>query len=190
MNNIFVISGPSGSGKSTLINMLRDKFSEIEFSVSYTTRAKRETESDGVEYFFISENKFFELIGKNEFAEWAKVHKHYYGTAFKDIEEKSKNGRILVLDIDIQGAEKIKKEFPESFLVFIKPPDMDELKERLLQREKSLDENIKERLNVAEDEMGRSGFYHRIIINDKLEESFKKLESIFLFYKKSLSLKR
>ena len=189
MNNIFVISGPSGSGKSTLISMLGKKYSEIIFSISYTTRTKRRTESDGVDYYFISEDKFLEMIRKREFAEWAKVHNQYYGTALKDIKERSKNGKILVLDIDVQGAEIIKKEFPETFLVFIKPPDMNELKERLLSREKNLDENLKERLKAAKVEMGRSGFYDRIIINDQLAESFKELESIFLFYRKSSVLK-
>ncbi|MEN8153864.1 MAG: guanylate kinase [Acidobacteriota bacterium] len=187
MNNIFVVSGPSGSGKSTLIKMLREKYKDLEFSVSFTTRTKRETESDGRDYYFISEEKFLKMINEKKFAEWAKVHRNYYGTSFKDIEERSKNGKILILDIDVQGAEIIKKKFPGSFLVFIKPPDIYELKKRLLTRDKKPDKNIEVRLNAAENELGRSGFYDRTIINDKLEDAFEKLESIFLFFKRSLN---
>jgi len=183
MNNIFVLSGPSGSGKSTLIKMLADEFDYIKFSVSHTTRKKRPGETDSLEYHFISRKKFTQMIKKDLFAEWAEVHDEFYGTSITEIDRKSTGSNILVLDIDVQGAEIIKRKFPDSKLVFIMPPDMSELKKRLKKREKELTSNFEKRINTASKEMERSVFYDDTVINDRLDESYAKLRTIFLEYK-------
>ena len=183
MNNIFVVSGPSGSGKSTLIKMLRNEFECTSFSVSYTTRKMREGEIDKRDYYFISKEKFFKMIKKELFAEWAKVHNEFYGTSIYEIDRKSKGDKILILDIDVQGGKIIKNKFPSSCLVFIKPPSIDELKKRLLKREKVLSLDYKQRIVIAEEEMKKSSFYDKVIINDDLTDSFNELKDVFQDYK-------
>jgi len=190
MNNIFVISGPSGSGKSTLIKMLRNEFACINFSVSHTTRKKRDVEVDSKDYHFVSKKEFSEMIEKELFAEWAKVHNEFYGTSNEEIDRKSTGEKILVLDIDVQGARMIKKKFPSSCLIFIKPPSLKELGARLLKREKILSKDYKERLNIAEEEMKKSNFYYKIIINDVLLDSFDELKKIFQNYKSEFILEK
>jgi guanylate kinase len=128
--NIIVISGPSGSGKSTLINKLFDTFDNLTFSVSYTTRKIRKGETEGVNYHYVSEKSFKRMIEKDDFVEWAKVYSNYYGTAWKEIKEKSGKNNILILDIDIQGAKKIKERFSEALMVLISPPSFSELKKK------------------------------------------------------------
>ena len=191
MNKIFVISGPSGSGKSTLIKKLTDEFECINFSVSHTTRKIREGEVDSKDYHFISREKFVNMIKNNLFAEWAEVHCELYGTSINEIIEKSADEFILIMDIDVQGTEILKKKFPDAFLVFIRPPEIDDLLQRIKNREKELSSDFKKRLITAENEIriGESGFYDHLLINDKLEESYRNLKNIFRKYMESVLVK-
>lgn len=191
MNKIFVISGPSGSGKSTLIKKLTDEFECINFSVSHTTRKIREGEVDSKDYHFISREKFVNMIKNNLFAEWAEVHGELYGTSINEIIEKSADEFILIMDIDVQGTEILKKKFPDAFLVFIRPPEIDDLLQRIKNREKELSSDFKKRLITAENEIriGESGFYDHLLINDKLEESYRNLKNIFRKYMESVLVK-
>lgn len=188
MNKIFVISGPSGTGKSTLIKKLTDEFECINFSVSHTTRKKREGEVEAEDYHFVSRKKFVDMIENTLFAEWAEVHGELYGTSINEIIEKSTGDFILILDIDVQGAKILKKKFPDSLLVFIKPPGINDLLQRIKKRERELSSDFKKRLITAKDEIriGESGLYDHLLINDKLEESYKKLKNIFRNYMESV----
>ncbi|MCK5221496.1 MAG: guanylate kinase [Candidatus Aminicenantes bacterium] len=188
MNKIFVISGPSGSGKSTLIKMLTKEHDCILFSVSHTTREKREGEVDSEDYYFISRESFRDMIEKELFAEWAEVHDEFYGTSIREIEKKSTGDSILILDIDVQGAKIIKDKFPDSLHVFIMPPGIVELKKRLLKREKELNNDFRKRLVTAEEEIkiGESGFYDYKITNDNIDKSYNRFKNIFRKYMRSM----
>ncbi len=180
--NIIVISGPSGSGKSSLIEKLFNKY-KLNFSISHTTRAIRGKEENGIDYHFVSKNTFETMIEQNEFAEWAKVYLNYYGTSWEEIKNKSDKGDILILDIDIQGAKKIKEKFNEAVLILISPPSLSELEKRLINREKRNDNDIKTRLKIALSELEEFQIYDYIIINDDLDKSFEKLDTIFSAFK-------
>jgi len=182
-NNIIVISGPSGSGKSTLIKQLFKQHDDLKFSVSHTTRKIRKGEQEDINYHYLSKTKFEKMIVNKDFVEWAKVYLNYYGTSWNEIISKSENENILVLDIDIQGARKIKEQFNDAVLVLISPPSLSELKRRLINREKREDKDIKTRLKISLSELKEYEIYDHIIINDKLEDSFEILNSIIITYK-------
>ena len=186
MNKIFILSGPSGSGKSTLIKLLVRKYDSLIFSVSHTTRKKRDGEIDSREYYFVGIDKFRRMIVKGEFAEWAEVHGELYGTSIDEIYNKSEGNKILILDIDVQGAAIIKKKIPESMFVFIKPPSLEELRKRIKIREGELNADFLKRIKTADKEIGDSVFYDHIVINDNLEKTFSELEEIFLKYKEKI----
>jgi len=182
MSNIIVISGPSGSGKSTLITRLMAEHRDIVFSVSHTTRAKRDGEVDGNHYYFVSEDRFRKMIERDEFVEWARVYQNYYGTTRKEIKKKSGGEKNLVLDLDVQGAANIKREFPSALFVFIVPPTLVELKKRLVAREKAIDHHIETRLQNAITELRQYELYDYIVVNDKVEAAYSVLESIYTAY--------
>ena len=182
MHNIIILSGPSGCGKSTLLHRLLEEFSDVKFSVSHTTRSRREREADGREYFFVAPRQFQEMIEKGAFAEWARVHNHFYGTSWKEIEEKSTASQILVLDIDVQGARNIRGQFPESTLIFIFPPSLAELKKRLIGREGRMNKDIERRLQDAAGELKEAGAYDFVIINDDQDQAYDALRSIYIAY--------
>ncbi len=181
-HNIIVISGPSGSGKSTLINMLLKKHPEIVFSTSHTTRPRRPKETKGKEYHFVSEEEFQKMIDDGQFVEWAQVYRNYYGTSLKEIENKMNlaDGHVLVLDIDVQGARNIQEKFPYGLFIFIVPPSLETLEKRLVGREKKVDENIRKRLEVAREELKQYHIYDYIVVNDKLDDAFEALNSIYI----------
>ncbi|UCH97073.1 MAG: guanylate kinase [Candidatus Aminicenantes bacterium] len=183
-HNIIVISGPSGSGKSTLISQLMDRHPEIIFSTSHTTRPIRGKEVNGRDYHFISREKFLKMVEKDEFVEWAEVYGNYYGTSFREIETKSKIGgdTILALDIDIQGARKIKEKYAEALFIFVVPPSLEILRQRLEAREKKYDRHIRKRLEIAKEELKQYNIYDYIVVNDNLEEAFKVLDAIYTAY--------
>lgn len=179
-SKLFIVSAPSGSGKTTLCNKLLMEFhNEIYFSVSYTTRKKRTGEKQGVDYFFISEQKFREMIDNNEFAEWANVYGFLYGTAKSKIEEAVAQKKNILFDIDVKGAAKIKENYPQSISIFIMPPSLSELRRRLLHRATDSEDKIKNRLKIAEREMTKSKKYDYVIINDNLYTAYTKLRSIY-----------
>jgi guanylate kinase len=188
--NIIVISGPSGSGKSTLITRLAAEHRDMVFSTSHTTRPKRDNEIDGKHYHFITEEKFEEMIAHEKFVEWARVYQHLYGTSIDEIKRKAGGKKNLVLDLDVQGAGNIKKKFPEALLIFIMPPDLEELKKRLVAREKVFDNNIENRLKNATAELKQYNLYDYIVINDKVEDAYEMIKSIYTAYNNSTSKKK
>jgi len=179
MHNIIVISGPSGSGKSTLIHGLLAEFPELEFSVSHTTRPMRKNEVPGKDYHFISEREFQKMLGGDQFAEWAEVHGHHYGTSWKEVRAKSGKGRTLVLDIDSQGARNIKRQFPEAMAIFVVPPTLAALKKRLLLRQGKLDREARQRLGAALKELRAYQQYDFVVVNDKLPAALADLRCLY-----------
>ncbi|MCP4215713.1 MAG: guanylate kinase [bacterium] len=186
MNSIIVISGPSGSGKSTLIHRLLKKRKDIIFSTSHTTRVIRDGETEGEDYYFISKEQFLEKIKNNEFVEWAQVYQYYYGTSIKEVESKASLGKSLILDIDVQGAKSIKEKFPDALLIFVTPPSLDELRRRLVGREKVLNANITKRLQIAEEEIRQYKLYDYIVVNDDLEQAYSVLDAMYVTFRNSV----
>jgi guanylate kinase len=180
MIGIYIISAPSGSGKSTLVNEVRKEVSGLAFSVSYTTRAPRGSEQNGLEYYFITRVEFDEMLRKDEFLEHAEVHGNCYGTARRFLREASEKGNDLLLDIDVQGAAQIKGKLPEAISIFILPPNRQILEARLRRRSEDLEEVIQRRLVTATREIENYSKYDYILVNDRLEESTECLRSVLL----------
>ncbi len=176
--DIFVISAPSGTGKTTLVRLLLSRFPTLSFSISYTTRLPRPGEVDGQHYFFVSEKEFKRSIARGEMLEWAKVYGHYYGTPLHFVKEKIAAGKDVILDIDIQGAQEVKKKIPEAILIFIIPPSWEELQRRITNRSTDSLEVIKKRLKAARKEIKVARDFDYIVINDILENALQELTSI------------
>ncbi|MCJ7525104.1 MAG: guanylate kinase [Candidatus Aminicenantes bacterium] len=179
MNYIIIISGPSGCGKSTLIRELLAEFPELNFSVSHTTRPPRKNEIPGKDYHFVTAGEFQKMLRGDQFVEWAEVHGHRYGTSWKEIRTKSGQGKTLVLDIDVQGARSIKRQFPEAMAIFVIPPTLAALKKRLRQRETRLNPEARKRLQAALSELRAYKLYDYVIINDKLATAQADLRSLY-----------
>ena len=183
-----VITAPSGAGKSTLIRMLRNEFPDFVYSVSCTTRAPRGEEKDGVAYHFIGEGEFRDRVAKGEFLEHAVVHGNLYGTLKSAVEGPLREGRRVVMDIDVAGAAQVRGRVaslpPESpvrrgFLdVFIDVPSLEELRRRLEKRGEDSPETIEKRLRNAEGERARSGEFAAVVVNDDLQEAYRRLRSL------------
>ncbi|PYV65761.1 MAG: guanylate kinase [Acidobacteria bacterium] len=180
MTTVFIISAPSGSGKSTLVNVVRRTIPDLQFSISYTTRTPRGTEKDGCEYFFISREQFEEMIRNQEFLEHADVFGNYYGTAKSFLNKAESANKDLLLDIDVQGAEQIKRKLPEAISIFIMPPNRAELERRLRERSQDSEPVIQKRLKAAGREIENYRKYDYILVNDRLEDSVSTLEAILL----------
>lgn len=180
MSAVFIISAPSGSGKSTLVNEVRQLVAGLDFSVSYTTRPPRGSEQEGREYFYVSRPQFEEMIGRDEFLEYAEVFGNYYGTARRFLRQAEANGHDLLLDIDVQGAEQIKRKLPQAVSIFILPPDRDTLERRLRSRSQDREEVIEVRLDTATREIENYWKYDYILVNDRLDESTEALKAILL----------
>lgn len=178
---LLVVSSPSGAGKSTLCKRLRAEFDDLGFSVSFTTRAPRPGETDGVEYHFRSATTFQEMIGRDEFAEYAMVHGNMYGTSAETVEAALSEGRDLIFDIDFQGGRALRRRFgPDVVLVFILPPSLQELERRLRSRATDANEVIERRLKVALSEMEHYAEYDYVIVNDDLDKAYDALRGIYL----------
>ena len=175
---VYIISAPSGSGKSTLVNELLKKVGNLEFSISYTTRAPRGTEIDGRQYYFISRPEFEKMIRDGDFLEYAEVFGNYYGTARRFLREAEQKGRDLLLDIDVQGAEQIQRKLPDATSIFILPPDRKTLEERLRKRSEDCEKVIQRRLEAATREIENYQRYNYILVNDQLDDSIKILRAI------------
>jgi guanylate kinase len=180
MTTVFIISAPSGSGKSTLVNVVRRTIPDLQFSISYTTRTPRGTEKDGCEYFFISREQFEEMIRNQEFLEHADVFGNYYGTAKSFLNKAESANKDLLLDIDVQGAEQIKRKLPGAISIFIMPPNRAELERRLRERSQDSEPVIQKRLKAAGREIENYRKYDYILVNDRLEDSVSTLEAILL----------
>ena len=177
---LIVISGPSGAGKGTLCKELRDAMPELNYSVSVTTRAPRVGEKEGINYYYIDKTKFEEMIAENELLEWAKVYDNYYGTPKKQVMEYIEQGEDIVLEIDIQGAMNIKKQYPQGVFVFIVPPSIRELEERITKRGTESAESIKKRLSCASEELSYVTEYDYVVVNDSLTKAAEKLKAIIV----------
>lgn len=178
---LIVISGPSGSGKGTIIKEVMKKIPDLIYSVSYTTRPKREGEIEGKDYFFISKDEFEKLIDEDFFIEWAKVYDYYYGTSKEFVIENLRDGKDVILEIEIQGAKKIREIYDKKnvIFIFIAPPDFKELERRIMNRKRGeTEEEIKKRMNFAKKEIEESKNYDYIIINDNINKAVKKIVNI------------
>ncbi len=175
---LFSLSAPSGAGKSTLCALLRERLPGLRYSVSYTTRDPRPDEIDGKDYFFIDEAEFKDGIATGRWAEWARVHGHYYGTAWAYIDRMLSKGHDLLLDIDIQGAAQLVALYPRAVTIFIMPPSMEVLRQRLEKRGTDSAAVIARRLRNAEGEMAASSRYRHIVVNEQLERTVEDLLTI------------
>jgi len=175
---LFIVSAPSGAGKTTLCRMAVDYFSDLRHSISYTTRSPREGEKNGVDYHFVSELIFQKMLDNSEFLEWARVHGNKYGTSVKDTQAILEKGLDIILDIDVQGAKKIKNIHKDSVAIFVLPPSIDELKNRLLNRRSNSLAEMEKRLRVASEEIRNSIFYDYVVINDNIQNAVEKIKSI------------
>jgi len=177
---LLVISSPSGTGKSTLCHKLLEEFPQIRFSVSTTTRPIRGEEADGVDYNFVTPERFEELVQAEAFIEWAEVHANRYGTTWDQIELGRAEGNSIIFDVDIQGAARIKRAHPEAAAVFLVPPSMEELERRIRERGTDSEEQIELRLANARVELDHAGEFDYLIVNDDLDEAYDRLRAIVL----------
>lgn len=180
MTGIYIISAPSGSGKSTLVNEVRRIIPKLEFSISYTTRPPRGSEQNGREYFFVPRAAFEEMVRRDEFLEHAEVFGNYYGTARSFLQKAEQVGHDLLLDIDVQGAEQIKRKLPTAVSIFVLPPNREKLEARLRSRGLDSEEVIQRRLVTASREIENYCKYDYILVNDRLDDSVDALRSILL----------
>jgi guanylate kinase len=177
---LFVISGPSGAGKSTIFEQVFRSNPDLRFSVSATTRTARPGEREGEHYFFITPEKFQEMIGKDSFLEWARVHNALYGTPAAFVDRTMDSGLDCILDIDVQGALQVMQKRPEAVYVFIAPPCLEELRVRLLKRGTENEEQLAERVETARWELTKIAEYDYLIVNDSLDEAVAQLEAVIM----------
>lgn len=174
-----VISGPSGVGKGTICNKLINELNAW-YSVSTTTRSPREGEIDGVNYFFVSKEEFEKKISEGEFLEYNIYNDNYYGTSKKTVLDKMNEGINVFSEIDVNGAHNIKKIFPDALLIYIAPPSMEALRERLIGRGTESEEKINQRLEIAKKEMLEIDFYDYVVVNDDLEKATDEVRNIIV----------
>ncbi len=178
---LLVISGPAGVGKGTINNTLVERNSDIRMSVSATTRPARPGEIDGVHYFFKTEEAFQKMIDEGAFLEYMRVfNTHYYGTPKSFVEQELREGRSVILEIDVQGAMRVKSAYPDAVLIFIAPPSMSELKSRLIHRGTESSETIERRFDTAYKEMEYIGKYDYVVVNDILDQAIVRAEDIIV----------
>lgn len=178
--NLYIITSPSGGGKGTLIEKVLPTVENLSYSVSYTTRERRIDETHGKQYFFVSLDEFKELIESNEFLEFAEVHKNFYGTSNSQVEREIDAGNDIILEIDVQGAEAVKKKLPNSVGIFILPPSFQVLSKRLIERNTENREDLTVRLNNAKEEVKRFSEFDYIVVNDEIEKAAADLKAIIL----------
>lgn len=175
---LFVICAPSGAGKTSLVNRLVKQVKRLKVSVSYTTRPKRSREKHGTSYYFVDEKEFQSLIDDKKLLEYANVFGYFYGTSRSRVESELKKGNDVILEIDFQGADQIRENFPESIHIFILPPSMESLRERITKRGQDAPEVIERRLNEAHEEMTHVRDFQYIVVNDRYELALLQLKSI------------
>ncbi|MBW2590512.1 MAG: guanylate kinase [Deltaproteobacteria bacterium] len=179
---LFIISAPSGTGKTTLCSAVLEHFTEMLYSVSYTTRKPRNGEQNGIDYHFIKKKDFKDKIEDGKWAEWAEVHGNYYGTSAELLDKGLDSGLDIILDIDVQGTIRLLERYPESVTIFIMPPSIEELKRRLELRNTDSDEVIARRLENAKMEMAKKDLYLHVIINDQLPDAIEQLVAVIEKY--------
>lgn len=178
--NLYIVAAPSGGGKTSLVRKLVETLEDIQVSISHTTRAMRPGEKNGVDYFFVDEEEFINMVNKNQFIEHARVFNQLYGTSSAQITERLQNGIDVVLDIDWQGAEQIRHSFSKAISIFIIPPSLDELQQRLLNRRQDNSEVISERMKKAQDELSHYPEFDYLIVNDDFDNASQQLSAIVI----------
>ena len=177
---LFVFSAPSGTGKTSIIKGVLDKFSELSFSISATTRSRRHNEKDCIDYYFLTEEEFKLKVGNDEFLEWGKFFGYYYGTLKEPVFEKINSGISVLLEVDVKGAINIKESVPDAVLIFISPPSIDELKTRLLNRKTETDEDFEKRIKRAEMELEYRDKFDYNVFNYNLGIAQEKVNEIII----------
>lgn len=177
---LIVISGPSGVGKGTVCTLLRKKMPQLVYSVSVTTRAPRQGEQDGVNYFFTTVSEFEKMIQEGKLIEWAQYVGNYYGTPREFVEQTLEEGKDVLLEIDVQGALQVKKVFPEAIFIFLLPPTMDDLRKRIEGRGTESPKVLDQRLQAATKEYEFLDRYDYVVINDEIEQACHRIQSIIL----------
>ncbi|GIP32947.1 guanylate kinase [Paenibacillus sp. J2TS4] len=177
---LIVLSGPSGVGKGTVCSALRAMSKDLVYSVSATTRLPRDGEVDGVNYFFKTREQFQTMIKQDELLEWAEYVGNYYGTPKDFVERTLNEGKDIILEIEVQGALKVKEKFPEGIFIFLLPPSLDELQNRIVTRGTESEETIRQRMSAAIDEISLSEHYDYIIVNDRVESACHRIQSIIV----------
>ncbi len=175
---LFVVTGPSGAGKTTLIKRLIEEHSDLNFSVSFTTRPARKKEIDGKDYWFVDEKTFFQMVQSNDLLEYAQVHGYYYGTSKDYVESQLCKSNIL-LDIDVQGALNVKRVLPDSAVCFVAPPDYEEMKNRLVNRATESEKDLKKRLEDAVDELKKIEYFDYLIVNTEKNKASNELLAVY-----------
>jgi guanylate kinase len=186
---LFVITGPSGCGKTTLVRHVMEKVKNVQFSVSHTTRKKRNSEKEGRDYHFVSKSEFEKMIKEEKLAEWTVIHGNHYGTSKREIEKKGTLGDLL-LDINVQGAEQIRSKLKKGVFIFVLPPLFEELRARLEERGQESPDSIKKRLEIARKDIRFYPDFDYIIINDELKKAVNELEAIILSTRCRLDIKK
>lgn len=179
---LVIVAAPSGAGKNTFIDKALTLFPQLRDVTTFTTREMRKGESEGDPYHFVSEKEFKKLIDQEFFVEWAKVHIYFYGTPWDELRWNWARKRAVIMDIDVQGAQTFREKFPQCLTVFIQPPSLDVLKERILNREGKLPADIDVRMQSAEAEMKRASEFDVKIINDNFDIAFKQFETVLANY--------
>ncbi|MBN3526067.1 guanylate kinase [Paenibacillus apiarius] len=177
---LFVLSGPSGVGKGTVCKALLKKMPDLIYSVSATTRQPRIGETDGVNYFFKSREQFMQMIEEDQLLEYAEYVGNYYGTPRDFVERTLEEGRDIILEIEVQGALKVKEKFPDGIFIFLLPPSLDELKDRIRGRGTENDHVIDHRMNVAVEEIALMANYDYAVVNDEIDLACERIESIVI----------
>lgn len=175
---LLVLSGPSGVGKGTVCAALRSMETNIVYSVSATTRAPRQGEREGANYFFKTREAFERMIEQDELLEWAEYAGNYYGTPRSFVRETIEQGKDIILEIEVQGAMKVKKKFPEAIFIFLAPPSMEELRHRIEGRGTETEEVISHRLTIASDELALMQEYDYVVVNDEVNNACNRIQSI------------
>ncbi|HYA85853.1 MAG TPA: guanylate kinase [Nitrospirota bacterium] len=177
---LYVVSAPSGAGKTSLCRAITDSLDDLTHSISYTTRKPRTGEIDGRDYHFVSQERFQEMINAGDFAEWAEVHANRYGTSRRMLDDMISKGMDIILDIDTQGAKQIKAKFSSAVFVFIMPPSLDILEERLRNRKSDHEDEIKRRMRRAREEIKDYALYDYLVVNRDFERALTELRSVVI----------
>ena len=178
--NLFIISAASGAGKTSLVKKLLTLINDLTLSISHTTRNPRPGEIDGKDYFFVTNEIFAEMVKEDKFLETAKCHGSFYGTSRNFVEEVRDAGKDIIFEIDWQGAKSIKAIFPEAISIFILPPSLKKLEERLIARGQDSEDTIKARLSAAKSEMSHVNQFDYVTINDNFDDALRELQSIIM----------